>query len=81
MLVLDKAVGLSTGSPRTLDEIRKLIEAQREEVESAAAKHGDLAEAFIAVEAGLAWNLVYEPRLDRVVSRECVRDEVSRRGF
>ena len=68
VLVLDKAVGLSTGSPRTVDEIRKLIEAQREKLESAAAAREDLAEAFIAIEAGLAWNVIYEPRLDRVVS-------------
>ena len=33
-----------------------------------AAVHGELAEAFIAIEAGIAWNLVYEPRLGRVVS-------------
>jgi hypothetical protein len=68
VLLLDEPVGLSTGSARSVDEIRKLIEAARAEVDQAAAEHGDLAEAFIAIEAGLAWNLVYEPRLDRVVS-------------
>jgi hypothetical protein len=68
VLVLDGPVGLSTGSPRSIDEIQNLIRAQREEFERKAATYGDLAEAFIAVEAGIAWNLVYEPRLDRVVS-------------
>jgi len=68
VLTLDQAVGLSTGAPRTIEEIRKLIEDAREEVEQAAAAHGELAEAHIAVEAGIAWNLVYEPRFDRVVS-------------
>jgi glycogen debranching enzyme len=68
VLTLEKAVGLSTGTPRTIDEIRELIEDAREAVEQEAAAHGELAEASIAIEAGIAWNLVYEPRFDRVVS-------------
>jgi len=68
VLTLDEPVGLSTGTPRTVDEIREVIDDAREAVEQRAAAHGELAEAFIAVEAGIAWNLVYEPRFDRVVS-------------
>jgi len=68
VLTLEQPVGLSTGTPRTVDEIRELIEDAREAMEETAAAHGELAEAFIAVEAGIAWNLVYEPRFDRVVS-------------
>ncbi len=68
VLTLEQPVGLSTGRPRTVDQIRELIEDAREAVEQTAATHGDLAEAYIAVEAGIAWNLIYEPRFDRVVS-------------
>jgi glycogen debranching enzyme len=68
VLTLEEPVGLATGTPRTVDEIRELIEDARESVEQTAAAHGDLAEAYIAVEAGIAWNLIYEPRFDRVVS-------------
>ncbi len=68
VLTLEQPVGLSTGTPRTVDEIRELIEDAREAVEQTAAAHGELAEAFTAVEAGIAWNLVYEPKFDRVVS-------------
>jgi len=68
VLTLEQPVGLSTGTPRTVDEIRKLIEDAREALEQTAAAHDELAEAYIAVEAGIAWNLVYEPRFDRVVS-------------
>jgi hypothetical protein len=68
VLTLEQPVGLSTGRPRTVDQIRELIEDAREAVEQTAATHGDLAEAYTAVEAGIAWNLVYDPRFDRVVS-------------
>jgi hypothetical protein len=68
VLTLEEPVGLSTGRPRSIEEIGELIEDAREEVERTAAARGELAEAYIAVEAGIAWNLVYEPRLDRVVS-------------
>jgi hypothetical protein len=68
VLTLEEPVGLSTGTRRTVDEIRELIEDAREEVEERANTYGELAEAFIAIEAGIAWNVVYEPRLDRVVS-------------
>ena len=68
VLTLDQPVGLSIGTERTVDDIRELIEERREAVEESASIYGDLAEAFIAIEAGIAWNLVYEPRLDRVVS-------------
>jgi hypothetical protein len=68
VLTLEEPVGLSTGTRRTIAEIRRLIDDAREAVEAQAAAHGELAEAFIAIEAGIAWNVVYEPRLDRVVS-------------
>jgi len=68
VLTLEKPVGLSTGAPRTVDEIRELIAGARVAMEKKAAVHGELAEAFTAVEAGIAWNLIYEPRFDRVVS-------------
>jgi putative isomerase len=68
VLALDRPVGLSTGSPRTVEEIGALIEAARDQVGKTAASHGELAEAFIAIESGIAWNLIYEPRFDRVVS-------------
>jgi hypothetical protein len=68
VLTLDQPVGLSTGTPRMIDEIRELVEDSREAMEKKAAAQGNLAEAWKAIEAGLAWNLIYEPRFDRVVS-------------
>jgi glycogen debranching enzyme len=65
---LTTAVGVSTGRSRSLSEIRALIERARERLHREAARFGDLAEAYLAVQAGLAWNTIYEPRRGRVVS-------------
>jgi glycogen debranching enzyme len=68
VLPLDSPVGISTGKARDLDEIRRLTELQKNSLERESRGHGDLAEAYIAVQSGIAWNTIYEPRLDRVVS-------------
>jgi hypothetical protein len=66
---LDKPIGISTGKKRSLSEIQQLIAQQKQAVEQQASKkYGKLAEAFIAVQAGVAWNLIYEPKYDRVIS-------------
>ena len=64
----DRAVGVATGRPQDLIEIRHIVKVNREALEAEAAAYGDLAEAYLAVQGGVAWNLVYEPTHDRVVS-------------
>ena len=41
---------------------------QERKLQTEAEKYGLLAETFIAIQAGIAWNLIYEPKHDRVVS-------------
>lgn len=66
---LDQPVGISTGKKRSLIEIQQIIKKQKAATQQAAQqKYGALAEAFAAVQAGVAWNLIYEPKYDRVVS-------------
>lgn len=66
---LDQPVGISTGKKRSLNEIQKMIAQQKQATQQQAVKqYGELAEAFTAVQAGVAWNLIYEPKYDRVVS-------------
>ncbi len=67
-LELSEPVGLSSGRPRTLAEIQDIIAERREALQQDANRYGELAEALLAVQAGVAWNLIYEPRHDRVVS-------------
>jgi hypothetical protein len=65
---LDAPVGVSTSKARTLEEIQGLIARKKSQMESRAAASGQQAEIYMAVESGLAWNTIYEPKYDRVVS-------------
>ena len=65
---LDGEVGISTGRYRSLDEIKDAIGLQERKLQTEAEEYGLLAEAFTAIQAGIAWNLIYEPKHDRVVS-------------
>ena len=65
---LDRPAGVSTGKPRDLDEIRAALDAAEGALRERAAQYGDLSEAYLAVTSGIAWNTIYEPRHDRVVS-------------
>jgi hypothetical protein len=67
VLPLARPVGLSTGRRRTVAEIRAALDARASELDARHQRFGPLAEAAAAVEAGLAWNLVYEPKHGRVV--------------
>ena len=64
-------VGVFTGRrgepPKTTSDIRRTLDARRQELEARAAEFGELAEAWLAVTSGFAWNTVYEPRHGRVV--------------
>jgi hypothetical protein len=62
-------IGISTGRERSLEEIRAVVHrARARAVEEASRRFGDLSEAALAVESGVAWNTIYEPRHERVVS-------------
>jgi neutral trehalase len=65
---LDQPIGISTGKARTIAEIETIIKRQKDLLYKQAQKYSDLSEAYIAVQAGIAWNLIYEPKHDRVVS-------------
>ena len=65
---LDKPIGISTGAPRTLDEIIDAIHIQEQNLKDDADEYGELSDVFVAIQAGIAWNLIYEPKHDRVVS-------------
>ena len=69
---LSHPVGVATGPPGgpapTVAGIRAVLDRRRAELETRAAAFGELAEAWLAVTSALAWNTVYEPRHERVVS-------------
>ena len=65
---IDQEIGISTGRSRATEEIHQVVDRARRELEREAATFGDLAEAYLAVQSGVAWNLIYEPKHGRVVS-------------
>ncbi|MXX56923.1 MAG: hypothetical protein F4106_07830 [Gemmatimonadetes bacterium] len=65
---LDGAVGISSGQRRSAQQIRTALDAAEHAVHTRADRYGDLADAYLAVTSGIAWNTIYEPRHERVVS-------------
>jgi hypothetical protein len=67
-VALDGTIGIYTGRPRTVAEIRKVLDENRKAVEASAARWKDLSEPFAAMQTVLAWNAVYDAENDRVIS-------------
>jgi hypothetical protein len=67
-LPLTHSVGLGTGRARRVAEIEVIIARQRETEEQRVARYGDLAEVYRAARAVLAWNTIYDPVRNRVIT-------------
>jgi neutral trehalase len=65
---LDAPIGVSTSRARTVEEIQRMVAQKRRDLESQAASSGSLAEVYLAAESALAWNTIYEPEYDRVIT-------------
>ena len=67
-LPLDGEIGISTGKPRSLEEIKQIIAQKKTAHAAAAHAYGDLAEVYDAIQTCLAWDTVYDPAGERVIS-------------
>lgn len=65
---MDGPVGISTGVRRNLDEIDRIIAANRDKHNKTLEEYGRLAEGYEALQSCVAWDTIYEPRKDRVVT-------------
>jgi len=65
---LDRPVLASTGRARTGDEIRAIVARRLEALRQRTQRFGELGAVFEPVQASLAWDTIYEPQKDRVVS-------------
>lgn len=77
-LRLDRPVAISAGARANRAEVEHAIAAARADVLARHATRGELGEAYGAMQACLAWNVIYEPKFDRVlcpVARDwnCIR--------
>jgi putative isomerase len=65
---IDKPVGISTGVKRTVEEITSIIAERRLEHNKHKEKFGEQAEIYNAMQSCMAWDTIYEPQKDRVVT-------------
>lgn len=81
VLPLPVPIGISTGAARELPEIEGLIADVRSDEAKKRARHGDLAELHGAVQACLAWNTIYDPANQRVLTTVSRPWNVARLGY
>ena len=67
-LPMDTPVGVSTGKARSLTEIMAIIEKRQWEQDERITAFGNLAEPYEAMQCCLAWNTIYDPSKERVIS-------------
>ncbi len=65
---LDGPVGISTGAPRDVEHIRASLDAARARHETSLAQYGEHRSSYEAMQTCLAWDTIYEPLHDRVVT-------------
>ncbi len=65
---LDGPVVLASGKLPTIEAAQELMKARRAEVVGAHARFGELADAHAAMQTGMAWDTIYDPANDRVIS-------------
>jgi putative isomerase len=65
---LDKCVGISTGRKRSTKQIAEMITESKHKEQKRIQKYGELADVYEAVQTCLAWDTIYDPMNDRVVS-------------
>ena len=61
-------VGVATGSPRSLAAIEAIVRARRDAHQDRARPEGELREVYDALQSCMAWDTIYDPGKDRVVS-------------
>ena len=64
---LDEPVVIST-APCTTQEVRSYLQQARQELEEQAASYGKNQETYTAMKSCLAWNSIYDPEWDRIIS-------------
>jgi len=78
---LAKVIAVSTDATRSAEEIGNLIESARLDFLSERSKFGNSSELFAAMQTVLAWNVIYEPTNDRVITPVSRRWSVGWEGW
>ncbi|MGP4038779.1 MGH1-like glycoside hydrolase domain-containing protein [Gracilibacillus sp. D59] len=67
-LTLDSIVGFSTGTERSIADIQQIVKEQKLKHEERKAFYGDLKEVYDSLQTCMAWDTIYDPSHDRVVT-------------
>ena len=65
---LDKPTAISTGSHKTAQELRVIMDEQKAQLKAQTEKYGDCEDLYIAMSTCMAWDTIYEPETDKVCS-------------
>jgi len=65
---LTNAISLSTDATRSIEEVAELVDGRRAEFIKERSKFENSIELFDAMQTVLAWNVIYEPTHDRVIT-------------
>lgn len=65
---LEGELAVYTGAARTLEQVRAVVHKRRAEHEARLRSWGEQAELFTAMQTILAWNVIYDPENDRVIT-------------
>jgi putative isomerase len=65
---LESPVGISTGKQRPVDQIQSIIESQKTKHADRTIVFREQAEVYKAIQTCMAWDTIYEPEHERVVS-------------
>ena len=76
-----ETVGVSTAKERSLEEIKVIVQEQKENHEAVKASYGDNAEVFDAIQTCLAWNMMYDPQDDRLLTPVSRRWNYNNKGY
>jgi hypothetical protein len=67
-LTLDGPVGISTGRKRSTDEIAGILAREKDAHLEAVRRYGESSEVYSAVQTCLAWDTIYDPLHERIIS-------------
>jgi putative isomerase len=65
---LDQPIGISTGKPRSIEEIKQALNQQLVQFKQSHQKSPEVDPVLEAIETTIGWDTIYEPGHDRVIS-------------
>jgi len=81
VLPLDMEVGISSGRRRTLNEIKAALITRRAQHHHHRTQFVKFGEVYEAVQTPIAWNTIYDPAADRVISPASRLESLSAGGW